>query len=117
MGVYVQDDFGTIAKADDSPLTKADLASHRIITEALGQLTPDIPVLSEESPDTSYETRRGWTTYWLVDPLDGTKEFLKRNDEFTVNVALIERKHSCAWCRISPCTQSDLLRGARPWVV
>ena len=91
MGVYVQDDFGTIAKADDSPLTKADLASHRIITEALGQLTPDIPVLSEESPDTSYETRRGWTTYWLVDPLDGTKEFLKRNDEFTVNVALIER--------------------------
>lgn len=90
MEVYAGDDFGTTAKADNSPLTKADLASHHIITEALGQLTPDFPVLSEESPETPYDTRRGWTTYWLVDPLDGTKEFLKRNDEFTVNIALID---------------------------
>jgi len=90
MEVYAGDDFGETAKADNTPLTKADLASHRIITEALGQLTLAFPVLSEESPAMSYETRRTWTTYWLVDPLDGTKEFLKRNDEFTVNIALIE---------------------------
>ena len=90
LDVYGQDDFGTTAKADDTPLTLADLASHRIIIEALGQLTPDCPVLSEESPGISYDTRRVWTTYWLIDPLDGTKEFVKRNDEFTVNIALIE---------------------------
>tara|TARA_B100001971_G_C18209436_1_gene549694 strand:- start:166 stop:966 length:801 start_codon:yes stop_codon:yes gene_type:complete len=89
MDVYAGDNFGTTFKADNSPLTKADLASHRIITETLGRLAPCFPVLSEESPDTSYETRRSWTTYWLVDPLDGTKEFLARNNEFTVNIALI----------------------------
>lgn len=90
MEVYAQNDFGTIAKSDDSPLTKADLASHKIITELLDTLTPSFPVLSEESPDAPYEIRKNWEVYWLVDPLDGTKEFLKRNDEFTVNIALIE---------------------------
>ena len=89
MEVYAQNDFGTIAKSDDSPLTKADLASHKIITELLDTLTPSFPVLSEESPDAPYEIRKNWEVYWLVDPLDGTKEFLKRNDEFTVNAALI----------------------------
>ena len=76
-------------KADDSPLTQADLASHRIIQQALDQLTPDIPVLSEESADIDFSGRSAWHTYWLVDPLDGTKEFVNRNGEFTVNIALI----------------------------
>lgn len=76
-------------KEDDSPVTAADLAAHHIIKRGLEALTPDIPVLSEEDP-ASWEIRRGWSRYWLVDPLDGTKEFLHRNGEFTVNIALIE---------------------------
>jgi len=77
-------------KHDDSPLTQADLAAHKIIVSALSRLTPDIPVLSEESADISWDERQSWSRYWLVDPLDGTKEFLKRNGEFTVNIALID---------------------------
>ena len=82
-------DFEVDFKADASPLTEADLASHRLIAAALAELTPDLPVLSEESAQLPTETRRSWTTFWLVDPLDGTKEFVKRNGEFTVNIALI----------------------------
>lgn len=77
-------------KADSSPLTEADLQAHRIIVHALAGLTPDIPVLSEESAEIPWQTRRGWQCFWLVDPLDGTKEFIKRNGEFTVNIALIK---------------------------
>ncbi|MCE0828101.1 3'(2'),5'-bisphosphate nucleotidase CysQ [Buttiauxella sp. A2-C2_NF] len=76
-------------KSDDSPVTAADIAAHTIILKGLQALTPEIPVLSEEDPQT-WETRQHWQRYWLVDPLDGTKEFLKRNGEFTVNIALIE---------------------------
>lgn len=76
-------------KADNSPVTAADIAAHRIILAGLQTLTPDIPVLSEEAPP-SWEERRHWQRYWLVDPLDGTKEFIKRNGEFTVNIALVE---------------------------
>ena len=76
-------------KSDASPLTAADLAAHRIIVAGLEKLTPDWPVLSEESATIPWETRRHWTRYWLVDPLDGTREFVKRNGEFTVNIALI----------------------------
>ena len=76
-------------KADDSPLTMADKAAHDVIAAGLARLTPDIPVLSEEGKSISYETRRHWDQFWLVDPLDGTKEFIKRNGEFTVNIALI----------------------------
>jgi 3'(2'), 5'-bisphosphate nucleotidase len=83
-------DFGVEHKQDNSPLTEADLASHRTIMEGLQRLTPDIPVLSEESADIPYETRQTWQRYWLIDPLDGTREFVKRNGEFTVNIALIE---------------------------
>ncbi len=86
--VYEQD-FEVIEKSDKSPLTEADLASHHIIVDALQSLTPEIPVLSEESADIPYDTRRRWQTYWLIDPLDGTREFIKRNGEFTVNIALI----------------------------
>jgi len=85
-------DFEVVSKADDSPLTQADLASHRVITAALGTLTPDIPLLSEESADIPFAERNRWREYWLIDPLDGTKEFVKRNGEFTVNIALV-REH------------------------
>lgn len=83
--------FDVERKADDSPLTAADLAAHRCIVDRLESLTPDIPVLSEESADTiPTVVRRTWSRLWLVDPLDGTREFVKRNGEFTVNIALIE---------------------------
>ncbi|WP_299021452.1 3'(2'),5'-bisphosphate nucleotidase CysQ [uncultured Photobacterium sp.] len=77
-------------KADSSPVTEADLAANAIIVERLTSLTPDIPILTEESAHTPWAERQYWKTYWLVDPLDGTKEFLRKNGEFTVNVALIE---------------------------
>lgn len=76
-------------KADASPLTAADQASHELIIKALEKLTPGIPVLSEESAEVAVSERRRWSTFWLVDPLDGTKEFLKKTGEFTVNIALI----------------------------
>lgn len=76
-------------KADNSPVTAADLAAHHVILAGLNTLSPEIPVLSEESP-TPWEERQHWQRYWLVDPLDGTKEFIHRNGEFTVNIALIE---------------------------
>ena len=90
MQVYESEDFGVETKADNSPLTKADLASNKVILERLSKLTPDIPVLSEESKHLPYAERKDWTQFWLVDPLDGTKEFIKRNGEFTVNIALVE---------------------------
>jgi len=84
-------DFDVQAKDDDSPLTQADMASHRVIEAGLRALTPDIPVISEESGLPDFAERRQWERYWLIDPLDGTKEFVKRNGEFTVNIALIEK--------------------------
>jgi 3'(2'), 5'-bisphosphate nucleotidase len=83
-------DFDVENKSDQSPLTQADLAAHEIIAEALARLTPEIPLISEESEPPGFATRSGWDRYWLVDPLDGTKEFVNRNGEFTVNIALIE---------------------------
>ena len=77
-------------KDDKSPLTEADMISHNIICKHLSDLAPDIPVLSEESSGISCEKRLAWDRYWLVDPLDGTREFIKRNGEFTVNIALVE---------------------------
>lgn len=84
-----QTDFDVTHKSDESPLTAADMAAHNAIVAGLAVVTPDLPVLSEESVDVPFEERRQWTTYWLVDPLDGTREFIKRNGEFTVNIALI----------------------------
>ena len=83
-------DFDVQAKGDDSPLTQADLASHRRIVAGLADLTPDIPVISEEEGLQPFDVRSQWSRYWLIDPLDGTKEFVNRNGEFTVNIALIE---------------------------
>jgi len=92
MQVYHGDtaSFEVQHKDDDSPLTRADLAAHHIIVEGLSHLTPDFPVLSEESAQIPWSLRRPWQRYWLVDPLDGTREFIKRNGEFSVNIALIE---------------------------
>ena len=89
MAVYARD-FDVEFKGDDSPLTQADLASHHVIVDGLRALAPDIPVLSEEDAGIAWETRRGWARHWLVDPLDGTREFVKKNGEFTVNIALVE---------------------------
>jgi 3'(2'), 5'-bisphosphate nucleotidase len=83
-------DFAVEHKADESPLTQADLAAHHIIAAGLSALDASIPLLSEESRPPEYAVRRGWERYWLIDPLDGTKEFVNRNGEFTVNIALIE---------------------------
>ena len=83
-------DFAVQEKDDASPLTKADLAAHKTIMSGLAELTPGMPVISEESGLPPFEERREWPRYWLVDPLDGTKEFVNRNDEFTVNIALID---------------------------
>ena len=84
-------DMGITLKSDDSPLTRADLASHELINAELSSRWPDIPILSEESADIPWETRRTWQQYWLVDPLDGTKEFINRRGDFTVNIALVEK--------------------------
>jgi len=86
--------FSVEEKEDKSPLTDADLASHNLILKRLSELTPDIPILSEESAKLPFEERSSWQTYWLVDPLDGTREFVKRNGEFTVNIALIHQHQS-----------------------
>jgi len=89
LAVY-DSEFAVQHKDDKSPLTAADLASHRCIVDALERLTPDVPVLSEESvEDVPGLVRREWRRLWLVDPLDGTREFVKRNGEFSVNIALI----------------------------
>src|SRR5271167_3545538 len=81
--------FTVQRKEDDSPLTAADLESQRIILEGLTQLTPGIPILAEESAEVPWSERRTWRELWVVDPLDGTREFVKRNGEFTVNIALV----------------------------
>jgi 3'(2'), 5'-bisphosphate nucleotidase len=82
--------FAVQHKDDDSPLTQADLESQRIIALGLKRLTPGIPILSEESAQAPWSERRNWTQLWVVDPLDGTREFVKRNGEFTINIALVE---------------------------
>jgi len=83
--------FEVVEKADGSPLTQADRAAHELLAAGLPELAPGVPLLSEESAAAPYQTRAAWERFWLVDPLDGTKEFVSRNGEFTVNIALIER--------------------------
>ncbi len=87
--IYESEEFGVLEKEDNSPLTKADKASHDVIVEHLKDT--NIPVLSEEGSNISYEERSKWELFWMIDPLDGTKEFIKKNGEFTVNIALIEK--------------------------
>lgn len=88
--IYENEDFSVEFKKDDSPLTKADLASHEIIERTLKPT--GIPILSEEGKEIPYELRKNWKKLWIIDPIDGTKEFIKRNGEFTVNIALIENQ-------------------------
>ena len=88
--IYHSGEFDVEIKGDNSPLTKADKASHNVILSYLTKTK--IPVLSEEGRDISFEERKGWNQLWIVDPIDGTKEFIKRNGEFTVNIALIENQ-------------------------
>lgn len=97
-------DFGVQSKADDSPLTIADGRSNEIICQGLKQLVPDFPIVSEENKEIPYEQRKHFHYYWLVDPLDGTKEFIKRNGEFTVNVALVKKNQVVAGVVYAPVT-------------
>jgi 3'(2'), 5'-bisphosphate nucleotidase len=97
-------DFAVRTKADASPVTAADLAAQRVIMAALSQLDPALPVLSEEAKASPWSVRRHWTRYWLVDPLDGTREFVKRNGEFTVNIALIDDRRSVLGVVLAPVT-------------
>ncbi|MDI1309844.1 MAG: 3'(2'),5'-bisphosphate nucleotidase CysQ [Methylotenera sp.] len=103
MEVY-STDFNVVKKDDNSPLTQADLAAHQVIVHALSKLTPDIAILSEESDSIGFETRSQWQQYWLIDPLDGTREFVKRNGEFTVNIAFIDQHQSVLGVVYAPVT-------------
>ncbi len=100
-------DFTVETKSDDSPLTAADRAAHLHILAELTRLTPDIPVWSEESATIEFSERSGWAQFWLVDPLDGTKEFIKRNGEFTVNIALIQGNEPALGVVHVPVTRRD----------
>ncbi|GMT43069.1 MAG: 3'(2'),5'-bisphosphate nucleotidase CysQ [bacterium] len=94
MEIYSRSDFGVEYKDDASPLTIADKESNNIILSGLHDIDPRMNVLSEESAAVAYDDRKSWELFWLVDPLDGTKEFIKKNGEFTVNIALIDRRKS-----------------------
>ena len=102
--VYQSDDFVIQLKSDKSPLTLADQRAHHVIVNFLEKT--NIPILSEEGKDIPYETRKNWDKFWLVDPLDGTKEFIKRNGEFTVNIALIENSMPVAGVVYVPVTDA-----------
>jgi 3'(2'), 5'-bisphosphate nucleotidase len=97
-------DFSVETKADASPLTAADLAAQRVIMAGLSSLDPLLPILSEEAKALAWSERQHWTRYWLVDPLDGTREFVKRNGEFTVNVALIDHRETVLGVVLAPVT-------------
>lgn len=105
MEVYATDDFTIQKKEDNTPLTKADMAAHNAIVAGLKALPVSYPILSEESSHIPYEARTQWQGYWLVDPLDGTREFIKRNGEFTVNIALIEAHQPVLGVVYVPVTQ------------
>lgn len=90
LDIYQTKQYEAYTKSDSTPVTSADLAAHKFIVEKLSELTPDIPVLSEEAADISLEQRSQWNRYWLVDPLDGTQEFIARSGDFATIIALIE---------------------------
>ena len=96
-------------KDDRSPLTEADLASHRILAAGLAEITPELPLLSEESAPEDIAGRREWTRFWMVDPLDGTREFLERSGEFTINVALVDAQRPVLGILYQPLEQRAYL--------
>jgi 3'(2'), 5'-bisphosphate nucleotidase len=100
--LHYGEDIAVERKSDDSPLTAADRSAHQVLFDGLTALDPSIPVVSEEGELAPYVSRRQWERFWLVDPLDGTKEFIKRNGEFTVNVALIERNQPVLGVVLAP---------------
>ena len=116
MAVYARD-FSVELKDDRSPVTEADRAADGIISSALEKLRPALPVLSEESAITAWEERRRWNRYWLVDPLDGTKEFVKKNGEFTVNIALVENHRAVLGVVLAPALNLEFsgLCGSGAW--
>ena len=103
LAIY-RDEFTVEHKEDASPLTAADLAAQRVIAAGLARLAPELPLLSEEARAAPWEQRRTWSRYWLVDPLDGTREFVKRNGEFTVNIALVEGHRPVLGVVLAPVT-------------
>jgi len=105
-------DFDVELKDDRSPLTAADLAAQQVIADGLATFDPVLPLVSEEASQLPWEQRRQWSRYWLVDPLDGTREFVKRNGEFTVNIALIEDHQAVLGAVLAPVT-GDLFVAAR----
>jgi 3'(2'), 5'-bisphosphate nucleotidase len=111
-------DFSVQTKSDASPVTAADLAAHRVIVAGLAQFEPLLPILSEEALALSWSERRQWSRYWLVDPLDGTREFVKRNGEFTVNIALIDNHRSVLGVVFAPITGEMYVaeKGAGAWL-
>lgn len=111
MAVY-NDEFTVQTKADASPLTAADLAAQQVIVDALNKLDPRLPIMSEEARTAAWSERQHWTRFWLVDPLDGTREFVKRNGEFTVNIALIDQGESVLGAVLAPVT-GDLYIAAK----
>ena len=115
MEIYASGDFNVELKGDDSPLTRADVASHHAIMAHLQ--STGIPVLSEEGRSIPYAERAAWSRLWIVDPIDGTKEFIKRNGEFTVNIALVEAGiPTMGWCTCRPSRScsSGCQQGTRP---
>jgi len=102
MEVYDGEDISVTTKDDDSPLTRADTASHAVIVRELHDLYPDIPIISEEGKNVPLSARREWRDFFLVDPLDGTKEFIRRNGEFTVNIALVKDRLPVAGVVFAP---------------
>ncbi|EEX38046.1 3'(2'),5'-bisphosphate nucleotidase CysQ [Vibrio metschnikovii] len=90
LDIYENKSYESFVKSDETPVTSADLAAHKLVTERLMELTPDIPVLSEEAANIGLETRETWQRYWLVDPLDGTQEFIARSGDFATVIALVE---------------------------
>lgn len=102
LDIYGKEDFQVEAKEDESPLTIADQTANKIICDALIDLYPEIPIISEENKLLDYHTRKDYELCWLVDPLDGTKEFIKRNGEFTVNIALVDRDEVIAGVVYAP---------------
>jgi 3'(2'), 5'-bisphosphate nucleotidase len=115
--VYAGAELAATAKSDASPLTAADVRAHRLIVQALRELAPEVPVLSEESVHTPFAQRSLWRRYWLVDPLDGTREFLSRNGEFTVNIAFIDGHKPALGVVHVPATDTSYrgLPGAGAW--
>ncbi len=115
--VYARD-FEVETKADDSPLTEADRKANTVIVEALENQYPEIPIISEETKTLPYPDRKDWTRCWMVDPLDGTKEFVKKNGEFTVNIALVENGEPVMGVVYRPVTGAmySAVRGEGAWL-